>query len=164
MSNQEMILAIVIAAIIIVHFITQMKRGSAQTVPPTFSQLKWKRYKSGPMERPDFRLYPDQFIPWGKAANMYFDNGFGVSVVRHYDSGGSESGRYELAVLRLQTEAELAGRSKGDDGIWIITHGTDITNGTLGWLNETEVTETMQRVWILDEDGTEPIKYTGDSK
>ena len=168
MSNAEIVLSILTVVVIAIYFIMQAKKRPSRMLPPTFSQLEWRQfvdddlYPDAPMEKPDFKVNPNEYIPWGKVASIHFTNGFGVSVVRHYGSYGGDSGRYELAVLRLRTEAELAERRKGDDSIWTLAYNTDITNDVIGWLYEREVTETMQRIWLLNPDGTEPIPYKGD--
>ena len=72
--------------------------------------------------------YPDS----GIAARQFFDNGYGVSVVRfttYFGAGsyGSEEGLYEVAVI------------KGTEDDWNITYDTPITDDVLGHLSEEEV-------------------------
>jgi hypothetical protein len=75
--------------------------------------------------------YPDS----GIAARQFFDNGYGVSVVRFTftspfgfgGSYGSEEGLYEVAVI------------KGTEDDWNICYDTPITDDVLGHLSEEEV-------------------------
>ena len=64
-------------------------------------------------------------------ARLYFDNGWGVSVVRGERTYGGSNGLYELAVLRdgdLHYENDVA---KGD---------------VVGWLRPEDVTDAMKLV------------------
>jgi hypothetical protein len=70
----------------------------------------------------------------GVSARMMFENGYGVSVVRHSFSYGGKSGLYELAVLD----------NKGD-----LTYDTPVTNDVIGYLTPEGVTETMALVQSL---------------
>ena len=64
----------------------------------------------------------------GVQSRMDFDNGFGVSVVRHEFSYGSKHGLYELAVLK--------------DGE--IHYDNKVANGdVVGYLREEDVTDAM---------------------
>jgi hypothetical protein len=47
----------------------------------------------------EFEIMTDEFMP-GKKARIYFDNGYGASVVSHTMSYGGKKGLYELAVLK----------------------------------------------------------------
>ena len=64
---------------------------------------------------------------------LEFPNGYGVSVICTSYSYGGRDGLYELAVL--------------DDGQ--ITYSTPITDDVIGFLNETQVTEIMHKVYVL---------------
>jgi hypothetical protein len=46
-----------------------------------------------------FEIMTDPFMS-GKKSRIYFDNGYGASVVSHTFSYGGKSGLYELAVLK----------------------------------------------------------------
>lgn len=70
----------------------------------------------------------------GVRSNTMFDNGYGISVVRHRYSYGGPSGLYEIAVL-------------GEDGD--ITYNTPITSDVIGYLTPKEVTEIMVKVQEL---------------
>lgn len=71
--------------------------------------------------------------PLGVKCNLYFDNGYGVSVVRNPYSYGGLLGLYELAVL-------------DSDGI---TYTTPITNDVMGHLTPSEVSDIMIKVQKL---------------
>jgi len=70
----------------------------------------------------------------GVAAQIMFENGYGVSVVWHSFSYGGNSGLYELAVL--DTDGE-------------ITYDTPVTDDVLGHLTPEGVTEKMAFVQVL---------------
>ena len=70
----------------------------------------------------------------GVRSHTKFDNGYGISVVRHSYSYGGSSGLYEIAVL-------------GKDGD--ITYNTPITNDVIGYLTPKEVTEFMVKIQEL---------------
>jgi hypothetical protein len=69
----------------------------------------------------------------GVQAHAYFDNGFGVSVVRHEFSYGGRQGLYEIAVL------------ENDD----ICYTSSVTNDVLGHLSEDDVTRVLAQVEAL---------------
>ena len=69
----------------------------------------------------------------GIAAKIFFDNGYGVSVVKFNGSYGFEDDLFELAVLY-------------DGGI---TYSPDITDDVIGHLTESGVTDVMIKVQSL---------------
>lgn len=75
--------------------------------------------------------------PTGAQAKMFFDNGYGVSVVRHAFSYGHESNLFEMAVLR------------GNEDGWNLTYTTPVTRDVLGNLTEDDVTLHMKEVQEL---------------
>lgn len=77
-----------------------------------------------------FKPHP---ISNGIAARIFFDNGYGVSVVKFDGSYGFEDDLFELAVL--------------DGGG--ITYSTDITDDVIGRLTESGVTDIMAKVQSL---------------
>ena len=81
----------------------------------------------------DFKPHPAGVE--GTQAIMYFQNGFGVSVVSGRLFYTSEGGPYELAVLRKNGS---------------IAYDTPITDDVLGHLNRNEVTEIMRQVQELE--------------
>ena len=78
--------------------------------------------------------------PKGVFARVDFDNGFGASIISNDASYGGNSGLYEIAVLR------------GDD----ITSTTDVTDDVVGWLDDKDVTRTLNAISKLDKDGNLP--------
>ena len=81
----------------------------------------------------EFTTINDSYLS-GIKTRMYFDNGYGVSVVSHTYSYGGKNGLYEIAVL------------DSDDNI---TYDTPVTNDVIGYLSEEEVTEIMKQVQEL---------------
>jgi len=81
-----------------------------------------------------FNSHPAGF---GKQAIIFFDNGFGVSVVIYPFPYGGSQGFYKLAVIT------------GDKDNFSITYSTPITNDVLGYLSEREVTRVMEKVQKL---------------
>jgi hypothetical protein len=74
--------------------------------------------------------YPDN----GVQAKHFFDNGYGVSVVRFNGSYGYEEGLYESAVL------------KGTEEKWKLCYDTWITSDVLGHQSEEEVVTLLQQI------------------
>jgi hypothetical protein len=72
---------------------------------------------------------------------LFFENGFGISIVRHGYSFGNllGEGLFEIAVLR------------GDKNDWDITYSTPITDDVVGYLNLTEVQHIVGRVVLLEQ-------------
>jgi len=68
-----------------------------------------------------------------------FDNDLGASVVRHPYSMGYYEDLWELAVVRWS------------DGEWHVTYDTPITRSTIGYLDEDQVLELLQKIEALEE-------------
>jgi len=100
-------------------------------------------------EKPKMKLFKDlQFnnhpnYEIGKQATMFFENGYGVSVVQfkldngRWGSYTDNENEYELAVLI------------GDESASNICYSTDITDDVIGHLSEDAVSEIMMRVQQL---------------
>ena len=78
----------------------------------------------------------------GLMGKIFFDNGYGVSVVRfkiydRYSSYTNNENEWEVAVLF------------GNEKEWELTYNTPITNDVIGWLSEVDVTEIMKKVQEL---------------
>lgn len=71
-----------------------------------------------------------------RQAKLFFENGFGVSVVIGPHTYGGTEGLYELAVL------------EGTKGNWEITYDTPLTDDVLGRLSEKEVEDTI--AWVKE--------------
>lgn len=69
-------------------------------------------------------------------ARHFFDNHYGVSVVRGPYSYGGRDGLYELAVMHM---------APGDENSELV-YDTPITNDVIGYLTPEEVTDLMKQV------------------
>lgn len=69
----------------------------------------------------------------GTTARMFFDNGFGVSVVSGHLFYCTEEAPYEVAVL------------KGTEENFRLCYDTDITDDVIGYNTEDDVTEIMKK-------------------
>lgn len=68
---------------------------------------------------------------------MYrFDNNRGASIVFHRGSYGYEQGLLELAVATWSEDGKE----------WFIDYSTDITRDVVGYLNEQQASELLQRI------------------
>ena len=79
----------------------------------------------------------------GLQGKIFFDNRYGVSVVRfkigeRYSSYTNNEDEWELAVLF------------GNEKEWELTYNTPITNDVIGWLSSEDVTEIMKKVQGLN--------------
>ncbi len=83
----------------------------------------------------DFERHP--IDPEGVQALKFFDNGYGVSVVKFYGSYGWADNLYELAVL------------KGTSEDWEICYDTYITDDVLGYLSEERIDAILEEVESL---------------
>jgi hypothetical protein len=70
----------------------------------------------------------------GVQARIYFDNGYGASVVKTPHTYGGDMGLYELAVF-------------GKDGH--IAYDTPVTNDVEGYLSEDDVTKILEQIQEL---------------
>ena len=75
----------------------------------------------------DLQFQPHPSIADGVHAKHFFDNGYGISVVRFPGSYGYEEGLYESAVL------------KGTEEKYEICYDSVITDDVLGYQTEEEV-------------------------
>lgn len=66
---------------------------------------------------------------------MYFDNGFGVSIIRGHLTYGGDKGLYELAIM-------------SSDGL---QYNTAITEDVMGYLTEKEVEQIVYSVQCLED-------------
>ena len=78
----------------------------------------------------EFKTHP---MGDGVQALIYFDNGYGASVVRSEHTYGGSDGLYELAVLK-----------NGN-----ITYDTHITDDVIGYLKEEGVTDYLGKIQEL---------------
>lgn len=80
----------------------------------------------------------------GLQALMFFDNGYGVSVVRFKFPNGTSYGSY----TNNEQEWELA-VIKGNAESWNLCYDTTITDDVLGYLSNDDVSDVMCRVQSL---------------
>ena len=79
----------------------------------------------------DFQPHPN----WnGVQAKYFFDNGYGVSVIKASESYGGSEGLYELAVL------------KGVEEDWKICYDTPITDDVVGHLTPEDIDTILNQV------------------
>lgn len=78
----------------------------------------------------------------GKRARVYFQNGYGASIVSNDHSYGGLKGLYELAIL------------KNDK----LCYDTPISSDVLGYLSEKDVEDYLQRIENLPPDNEELSK------
>ena len=91
------------------------------------------------------------FVENVEGARVFFDNGYGASIVRRgegYNGGDgffqprtSDSHPYELAVIF------------GRDEDWELTYDTPVTDDVIGYLNDEDLIDTLARIENLDTDG-----------
>jgi hypothetical protein len=80
----------------------------------------------------------DDHPSWdGVQAKHFFDNGYGVSVIKSSNSYGGGLGLYELAVL------------KGVEDEWQICYDTPITDDVIGHLSESDVEKLLNEIAAL---------------
>lgn len=73
----------------------------------------------------------------GVQALVFFDNGYGASIIKTKGSYGGKAGLYEIAVI------------SGDTQDWDINYDTEVTSDVLGYLNESEVEDTLAKIKAL---------------
>ena len=76
-------------------------------------------------------------IGTGVEAIQFFDNGYGVSVIKFYGSYGYEEGLYELAVLKRVDED------------YRICYDTPITDDVLGYQTPEQIEQLLEKVESL---------------
>ena len=71
------------------------------------------------------------------AFNIFFENGYGASVVRGLGTYGGNGGLYELAVI------------EGNKEDWDLTYDTPVTNDVIGYLTEADVIKHLFEIQAL---------------
>lgn len=71
-------------------------------------------------------------------AVLFFNNGYGVSVIRGPATYGGDEGLYELGVVT------------GTPAKHSLTYATPVTDDVLGYLTEQDVTDAMAKVAALE--------------
>jgi len=73
----------------------------------------------------------------GVQAIVFFENGYGASVIKGTGSYGVDDDLYELAVVKAESDS------------WDICYTTVITDDVLGYLSEEEITNVLQEIEAL---------------
>ncbi len=74
-----------------------------------------------------------------------FENGYGISVIRYYNSQGCEEGRFEVGVIKSKEDSE------NDIESALLTYNTPITDDVIGNLTAEEVKEIGKKIMELEE-------------
>ncbi len=74
----------------------------------------------------------------GKVLQVKFDNGFGISVVKHDGSYGHEQGLWEIAVIKYD-----------ETGDFNLRYDTPITDDVLGYQSTSDVFKVARQVAAL---------------
>ena len=82
-----------------------------------------------------FNLHPGK--GFDTQAIMFFNNGYGISVITGERAYGDDKAPYECAVI------------KGNKDKWIIATDTSITNDVIGYCDKNEVTTIMKQIQKL---------------
>lgn len=88
----------------------------------------------------DFKTFESKAVNGGIQYKAFFDNGYGVSIVKHSFSYGGNLGLWELAVL------------KGNADNWDLCYDTPITSDVIGHLEEDEVNKIVNDVKELKDE------------
>lgn len=91
----------------------------------------------------DLKFKPHPLDAKGVISHIYFENGYGASVVKFCSSFGGRDGLYELAVL------DNTGNISYDTPITSgVTFGdsSESDNSVLGWLTEEDVTKLLIQI------------------
>ena len=89
------------------------------------------------MKFSELNFHPHGNFPDGVAARHFFQNGYGVSVVRFPGSYGYEEGLYEVAIL------------KGLEENWEICYDTPITDDVIGYQSVEDIDNLLSQVESL---------------
>ena len=73
----------------------------------------------------------------GVQALVFFDNGYGASVIRGFGSYGVNDALYELAVVKVE------------DDSWYLCYDSGITDDVIGHLSEEQITNLLQKIEAL---------------
>ena len=84
----------------------------------------------------------------GKAAKLFFDNGYGISVVRFKTGSGGYLRNGYGSYTTNETEWEVA-VLVGTADEWEIAYNTPITNDVIGYCSVRRVTAIMKRIQSL---------------
>ncbi len=88
------------------------------------------------MKFSDLQFKPHS-LPNGIQSLVFFENGYGASVILTSTSYGGREGLYELAVI------------EGNEDRWMITYDTPVTGDVIGYLTEEDVEKYLRRIQSL---------------
>lgn len=83
-----------------------------------------------------FNLHPNR-PAFDTQAIMFFDNGYGISVITGKNAYSDNENPYECAVIT------------GNKISWCMVYDTSITNDVIGFCDKTKVTEIMKQIQEL---------------
>lgn len=101
-------------------------------------------YGQGTVRMGKHLLLPRSEYPGQNMLMMMFPNGYGASVVRNWASAGSADGLWELAVIVPPADATYP---------FDLCYSSPITDDVLGRLTEEDVSETLDRIEALPDNG-----------
>jgi hypothetical protein len=90
----------------------------------------------------EFKEHPKD--PQGFIGQLFFDNGYGISVIRFKERYGSGYGSY----TSNESEWECA-ILKGNKDQWYLCYDTPLTDDVIGHLNANDVTYLMKQIQEL---------------
>jgi len=85
----------------------------------------------------EFEDHPNKGYGFDRRAKVFFDNGYGASIVTGSAAYTNNESPYELAIL------------KGDDGESSITYETPLTDDVLGYLDDAAVNSYLDKIAAL---------------
>lgn len=109
------------------------------------TDLKYKKYKEFEIIIPNKKEFDKQFkifSPYTFSHRFKFENGYGASVIKHWGSYGFENDLFELAVLKFDKK----------DGTGSLCYDTEITDDVIGYLNNDEVLDLLEKIKNLESD------------
>ena len=69
-----------------------------------------------------------------KQGKLFFENGYGISIIQGGFSYTSNENEYEIAIL------------KGDENNWELNYETPIASDVIGYLDENQVNQYIEKV------------------
>ena len=99
-----------------------------------YTKLKYDKYKEF-LKKEDNHSFYDGYH-WV----FKFPNGYGASVIKHSGSYGNENDLFELGVIMYD-----------ENGEWELCYTTTITNDVIGYLNNDEVLELLEKIKNYEE-------------
>lgn len=85
----------------------------------------------------DLEFKPSRFN--GERATVFFENGYGASIIRNIFSYGGDQGLYELALLKGESIKDFE-----------ICYTTEITDDVIGHLTTEKVSDLLEQIQKLE--------------